>query len=256
VQRWRRLGGGQGSRVAPRRWDCRRCGLSGGEGRRASGRFAVSCHRARRPARRWPRRSPAGRCGRGSAYGAAAACGSCARGSARSASGVGGLASARQSRGGAFTLRLSVERCFQAAGPPPPEAVRMPLGVVVGVRLLVTFVYVGLVGGPAVVAEAGLRRDVLPPVVAVAVVPVRERVILCAVEVDPNCAALTPCHLFGRAFQNLRRHFGRRWRHAGWRVGAPRRRASCPIGRDAGRACWFAPVPLDQASAVAAFAIK
>ena len=222
MQRWRRLGGGQGSRVAPRRWDCRRCGLSGGEGRRACGRFAVSCHRARRPARRWPRGSPAGRCGRGSAYGAAAACGSCARGSARSASGVGGLASARQSRGGAFTLRLRVERCFQAAGPPPPEAVGVPLGVVVSVRVLVTFVYVGPVSRPAIVAETGLRRHVLTPVVAIAVVSVGERVVLCAVEVDPHCTALTPSHLIGRAFQNLGRYFERCWRCAGLRVGVSR----------------------------------
>jgi hypothetical protein len=127
---------------------------------------AVLCCRGWRRARRPARRQSAGRfacCyGSRSARGSSAVSSSCARGSARGASAVSGLASARRRAGGTFALCLSIERCFHPAGPPPPEAVGMPLGVVVGVLVLVTFVHVGLVGRPAVVAEARLRRHVLP----------------------------------------------------------------------------------------------
>ena len=89
------------------------------------------------------------RCGGRSARGASAVCSTCALGSARGACAVGGLAAARRSSGGAFSPCLGIERCFQAAGPPTPEAVGVPLGVVVRARVLVTFVYVGPVSRPA-----------------------------------------------------------------------------------------------------------
>ena len=82
----------------------------------------------------------------------------------------------------------------------------MPLGVGVYVRILVTFVYVGPVSRPAIIAETGLRRNVLSPVVTISVVScVRERVVIGAVEVDPHSTALTPGHQISRAFSDLGR---------------------------------------------------
>ena len=70
----------------------------------------------------------------------------------RGAFAAGGLAAASRGTGGAFPLGLGVERFFQAAGPSPPEAVGVPLGVGVCVNLIfVTLIYVGLVGRPTVV---------------------------------------------------------------------------------------------------------
>ena len=81
----------------------------------------------------------------------------------------------------------------------------MPFWVNACVNIVfVAFIYVGLVGRPAVVAEARLRRNVLCPVVPIAVAPcVLERMAFGAVEVDPNRTALTPCHQIGPAFANL-----------------------------------------------------
>ena len=149
MQCWRGLGRGQGSWVAPRRGGCRRWGVSSGRGCCASCCVAGGWRRARRPARRQSAGRSACCCGSRSARGASAVSSSCALGSARGASAVSGLASARRRAGGTFALCLSIERCFQPAGPPPPEAVGMPLGVVVRVLVLVAFVHVGLVGGPA-----------------------------------------------------------------------------------------------------------
>jgi len=83
------------------------------------------------------------RCVSGSARGASVVGGSCALGSACGAFAVGGLAAARRGTGGAFPLCLGVERFFQPAGPSPPEAVGVPLGVGVCFNLVfVTLIYV------------------------------------------------------------------------------------------------------------------
>ena len=132
----------------------------------------------------------------------------------------------------------------------------MPLGVVVRVFVLVAFVHVGLVGGPAIVAEARLRRHVLGPVVAVAVVTVGKRVVLRAVEVDPHRTAFAPGHLVSRAFQHLSRCFGRYWRYVCLRVGSARQRVFSPVRQPVGRELWPAPVPFNQSGAVAALAIQ
>ena len=100
----------------------------------------------------------------------------------------------------------------------------MPLRVIVGVRVLVTVVHVGPVCGPAIVAEPRIRRYVPAPVVAVTVVAVCKRIILCAVEVDSYGTAFAPIHVIGRAFQNLGRCFERRWPCNGLRASVPRRR--------------------------------
>ena len=83
----------------------------------------------------------------------------------------------------------------------------MPLGIGVCVNIVfVTFVYVGPVSRPAVVAETRLRRNILSPVVTIAVFScVLERVVVGAVEVDPHCTALTPGHQISRAFADLGR---------------------------------------------------
>ena len=83
----------------------------------------------------------------------------------------------------------------------------MPLGIGVCVDIaLVTFVYVGPISRPAIVAETRLRRNVLSPVVTIAVFScVLERVVVGAVEVDPHSKALTPGHQISRAFSNLGR---------------------------------------------------
>ena len=98
--------------------------------------------------------------------------------------------------GGAFPFRLGIERRLQPAGPPPPEAVGVSLEISACVSIVfVTFVYVGPVSRPAVVAETRLRLNIFSPVVTVAVFPcVLERVVVGAVEVDPYCTALTPGH--------------------------------------------------------------
>ena len=111
----------------------------------------------------------------------------------------------------------------------------MPFGVVVRVLVLVAFVHVGLVGGPATVAEARLRRHVLRPVVAVTVVAVCKRVVLRAVEVNPHSTAFAPGHLVSRAFQHLSRRFGRYWRCACLRVGVPRQWVFSPVRQPVGR---------------------
>ena len=84
----------------------------------------------------------------------------------------------------------------------------MPLGIGVCVNIAyVTFVYVGPVSRPAVVAETRLRRNILSPVVTISVFSyVLERVVVGAVEVDPHrTTALTPGHQTSRAFSDLGR---------------------------------------------------
>ena len=95
----------------------------------------------------------------------------------------------------------------------------MPLGVVIRVLVLVTFVHVGLVGGPAFVAEACFRSNVLLPVVAVAFISMGKRVVLCAAKVDSHRTPFTPGHLISRAFQDLRCHARPCWSYVHLRVG-------------------------------------
>ena len=102
----------------------------------------------------------------------------------------------------------------------------MPFGVVVRVFVLVTFVHVGLVGGPALVAEARFRSHVLGPVVAVAVVSVGKRVVLRAAKVDSHRTSFAPGHLVSRAFQNFRRRAGLCWRSVCLRVGSVSQRVA------------------------------
>ena len=120
----------------------------------------------------------------------------CVFGTMRGVFAAGGLTAARRGTGGAFPLCLGVERFFQAAGPSPPEAVGVPLGVGVCLNLfLVALICVGLVSRPAVVAENRLRRDIFRTVVANVVVSwVLKRVVVGAVEVDSHRAALAPGH--------------------------------------------------------------
>ena len=114
----------------------------------------------------------------------------------RGAFAAGGLAAASRGTGGAFPLGLGVERFFQAAGPSPPEAVGVPLGIGVCFDLfLVALIYVGLVSRPEVVAENRLRRDILRTVVANVVVSlVLKRVVVGTVEVASHRALLAPSH--------------------------------------------------------------
>ena len=256
AQCWRRLGWGQGSRVAPRRGGCRQWGVSGSEGRCASDRVHGERRRAPRPSRRRSAVRPACRCGGRPARGASAVCSFRALGPASGACDVSGLAAVRRSPGGAFAPCFGVERCFQSAGPPPPETVGVALGVVVGVCVLVTLVYIGPVGGPAVIAEVRLRRHVLTTVVAMAVIFVGERMVLCAIEVNPHSTALASGHQVSRAFPDLSRRL-RRYRHcASLRVSGSSRWIVSRAGRVVGREVKLVPVPFDQADAVAALTVQ
>ena len=90
----------------------------------------------------------------------------------RGAFAAGGLAAARRGTGGAFPLCLGVERFFQAAGPSPPEAVGVPLGIGVCFDLFLVALILrrACKSTSSRVAENRLRRGIRRTVVADVVV--------------------------------------------------------------------------------------
>ena len=191
--------------MAPRWGNSRWGGVPAGGGRRSHSRVSRGRGRTGASAQR---RRPLLRHG-GCRCASGPACGSLVADSA---------AVAQLDAGGAFPPGGRVKWLLQAAGPLPPEAVGVSLGIGAAFKLvLVALVYVGFVSRPEAMAEERFRRNVLRPIIADVVVScVPDGVVVGAPDVDPNRAPFASGHQARRTFA----YFGG-WSTCVWRVAWP-----------------------------------